>query len=62
MANSGFGTGRMDATVPTIAGAASVTNTGTVEASNIAVQINATANSLVNSGTMLMRWMPIITC
>lgn len=50
--NSGFGTGRTDATVPTIAGAASVTNTGTVDASNVAVQIDATANSLVNSGTL----------
>ncbi|OYX71880.1 MAG: hypothetical protein B7Y95_12015 [Rhizobiales bacterium 32-66-11] len=50
--NSGIGTGTTDATVPTIAGTARVTNTGTVNASDVAVLIDATTNILVNSGTI----------
>ncbi|MFG1426137.1 autotransporter domain-containing protein [Roseixanthobacter glucoisosaccharinicivorans] len=50
--NSGAGTGVTEATVSTIAGTARVTNTGTVNASDLAVLMDATTNILVNSGSL----------
>lgn len=51
--NSGLGTGRTGATVSAISGNASVSNAGTVNATDIAVAIDATENELTNTGTII---------
>ena len=50
--NSGFGTNQTAATVPTINGVALVGNAGTVNATDLAVDVDATGNFLVNIGTL----------
>ncbi len=50
--NSGISTGHTSATVSTISGDASVTNSGTINVTGVAVAMDATTNTLFNTGTI----------
>ncbi len=53
VANSGLASGVTGATVATIDGAISVTNSGTVNAADLAVSLDGTTNALVNTGSLV---------
>ncbi|MFG1452865.1 autotransporter domain-containing protein [Xanthobacter sp. V2C-8] len=53
VANSGLASGVTNATVATIDGAISVTNSGTVNATDLAVSLDGTTNELINTGSLV---------